>query len=240
MIVLITGGASGLGKSITEKMAQQNDILVYFTYHNSLESANDIESRYKNTRSIYCNFNDMGSVMELIKKIGEINLDVIVNNAFAGKIEKQYFHKTDLSVFTNSFKSNIEPLITLNKEVINVFRKKKSGKIITILTSYLINRPPTGLSEYVAQKAYIHSLTKSWATENGQFNITSNCISPSIMLTNLTSDTDERIIEEMISKHPLKRLLEKDEVANTVVFLSQVTNHMNGANIIINAASDVV
>jgi 3-oxoacyl-[acyl-carrier protein] reductase len=240
MIILITGGASGLGKSITEKMAQQNDTLIYFTYHNSSKSAEDIESRYKNTKSIHCNFSDKDSVMELVKKIGEINLDVIVNNAFAGKIEKQYFHKTNLSVFTSSFKNNIEPFIVLNKEVISVFRKKKAGKIITILTSYLINRPPIGLSEYVAQKAYMHSLTKSWSTENAQFNITSNCISPSIMLTNLTSDTDERIIEEMISKHPLKKLLEKDEVANIVVFLSQATNHMNGANIIVNAASDVV
>ena len=240
MIVLITGGASGLGKSITEKMAQQNDTLVYFTYCNSLESAKDLERGYKNVKSIFCNFNDMGSVMQLAKKISEINLDVVVNNAFSGKIEKQYFHKTDVSVFVDSFKRNIEALITLNKEIIGVFRKKKAGKIITILTSYLINKPPTGLSEYVAQKAYMLSLAKSWAVENAQFNITSNCISPSIMLTNLTSDTDERIIEEMIGKHPLKKLLEKDEVANTVVFLSMATNHMNGVNIILNAASDVV
>ena len=76
-----------------------------------------------------------------------------------------------------------------------MYKKKRKGKIITILTSFLLNSPPIGSSSYVANKAYLKSLTKSWANENIKFNVTSNTISPSFMQTNFTSDVDERIID---------------------------------------------
>ena len=63
------------------------------------------------------------------------------------------------------------PTILITQSVLNDFRKKKKGKIITILTSFLLNTPPIGASTYVANKAYLGSLVKSWATENIKFNI---------------------------------------------------------------------
>lgn len=78
--------------------------------------------------------------------------------------------------------------------------------------------PPIGSSTYIANKAYLEKLTKVWAIENSKFNITSNSISPSFMQTKLTSEIDERIIEQIISNHPLKKLLTVDEVAETVLF----------------------
>ncbi|MFZ0035366.1 MAG: SDR family oxidoreductase, partial [Sedimentisphaerales bacterium] len=127
----------------------------------------------------------------------------------------------------------------ITQEAIKLFRKKKFGKIINILTSFLINKPPTGLSEYVAKKAYLLSLSKSWAVENADFNISSNCISPSFMQTELTSSMDERIVEQLIKVHPLKRLLRPEEVAESVLFFINSPQHVNGVNLVINAAQDI-
>jgi hypothetical protein len=60
------------------------------------------------------------------------------------------------------------------------------------------------------------------------------------MQTQLTQDTDERIIEDMQKNHPLKSLLQTNEVADAVGFLVNATQHINGMNLIINAASDIV
>ena len=68
------------------------------------------------------------------------------------------------------------------------------------------------------------------------FNIVSNCISPDFMATSLNADEDDRIVESMIAKHPLKKLLTVDEVAEMVLFLCASSQQLNGQNITLNAA----
>jgi NAD(P)-dependent dehydrogenase (short-subunit alcohol dehydrogenase family) len=131
------------------------------------------------------------------------------------------------------------PTLQLMQKAVSLFRKKKSGRIITILTSGLIGKPPAGYAEYTAGKAYLLSMSKSIAAENAAFNITANCVSPSFMQTTLTNAMDERLIENMVSSHPLKRLLEPNEVAEVVKFLVHCTPHLNGVNIPINAAASI-
>jgi len=239
MNILITGGASGLGASIVKKLAAENSHTIYFTYSMSEEAAKEIEAGYPNTKAIKCDFTNQGSVESLLAQIPDINPDVLINNANGG-IHKEHFYKTDHTVFSESFEQNIIPAIRITQEAIKVFRKKKFGKIINIISSYVVNKPPTGLSEYVANKAYLLSLSKSWANELIRFNITSNCISPSFMLTGLTSDTDQRIIDQMTEDHPLKKLLTTEEVADTVLFFTAASQHINGVNLLMNAGNDVV
>jgi 3-oxoacyl-[acyl-carrier protein] reductase len=239
MNILVTGGASGLGEAITRNLAQNPQHIVYFTYFNSEAKAKALEKGLPNTRALRCDFTDEISILELKNGLAAFDLDVLVNNAVTG-LTKKHFHKTDPELFLASFKNNVLPAIHLTQAAITIFRKKKFGKIITILSSYILNKPPVGLSEYVATKEYLHALSKAWATENASFNITANCISPALMQTNLTADTDERILEEMQKSHPLKKLLTPQEVAETVNFLVGSTQQINGANLVINAAADLI
>lgn len=240
MNILITGGASGLGLAITEKLCSNKERRVFFTYSGSVQSAKQLEMTFENAKAIECNFEKPEQLQDLITKIDELNIDVLINNAFAGAITKQHFHKDGTQRFENGFNKNIVPVIQITQKAITVFRKKKFGKIITVLTSALVNKPPVGWSEYVAGKAYLQSLSKSWATENVAFNISSNCVLPAFMQTELTSDVDERIIEGMIENHPLKKLLTTSEVADAVNYLVGAPQQINGANMIINSASDLL
>lgn len=239
MNIVITGGASGLGEAITRTLAKDTANVVYFSYNNSLSNAIKIEKDFYNTHSIKCDFKNVEEVNSLKNKIDTMDLDVLINNAFTGNFIETYFHKTSPDVFSSGFNNNIIPAIILTQAAINHFRKKKKGKIITILTSGLLNNPPIGASVYLANKAYLSSLTKIWATENAKFNITSNSVSPAFMLTNLTKDTDERVIEQMIEKHPLKKLLTIEEVAETVLFLVNASPQINGIDIAINSGVNI-
>ncbi len=239
MNILITGGASGFGESITKNLARNKANKIYFTYCKSSENAKRIEFSFTNTKGIYCNFKNADSIQSLLGQMESLHLEVLVNNALTG-IKKDYFHKIEADDFVQSYMTNILPVIKITQKAILIFRKQKSGKIITIISSYISNKPAIGLSEYLAQKNYLLSLSKSWVVENAKFNITCNCVSPAFMQTPLNADTDERVIEEIINNHPLKRLLTPDEAAESVNYFINAQKHVNGVNMIINSPNDIV
>lgn len=239
MNILVTGGASGLGEAITKILARDSDNTVYFTYSNSAANAQKIQFEFNNTVSVKCDFKNSSEVQFLVNKIDDLKLDVLINNAYSGTPITTYFHKIPEDTFSSEFMFNIMPTILITQSAINSFRKKKKGKVITILTSFLLNTPPLGASSYVANKAYLGSLVKSWATENAKFNISSNSISPSFMQTNLTLDVDERVIEQIINDHPLKKILTVEEVAESVLFLANASSQINGVDIVLNAGTNI-
>ncbi|RYE52805.1 MAG: SDR family oxidoreductase [Sphingobacteriales bacterium] len=239
MKILITGGASGLGEAITRRLALDNTNAVIFTYNKSVEQAARIQEQFANASGIHCDFSKREDIISLCNSISSMDPGVLINNAMTG-FEQQYFHKLDPVYFSDSFEKNIMPVIMLSQAAIKAFRKNKSGKIITILSSAILDKPPVGWSEYTASKCYLHSLAKSWATENAAFNITANCISPSFMQTSLTAGTDERLVEDMKNKHPLKSILTVGEVAEAVAFYVGASQHINGTNLVLNAGQNVI
>ena len=239
MKILITGGASGLGEAVTKRLSKDERNTIFFTYFHSSENARALEKNYINVKGVYCDFSNEDSISNLINDIESMNLDILINNALTG-FTKNHFHKLDYNVFLKSFESNVMPIIRITQKCLIEFRKRKFGKIINILTEALINNPRIGWSEYVANKAYIESLSKSWAVENNRFCITSNCISPSFLMTGLTSDTDERVIEQIMNEQPFGKLVTTEEVAEAVKYLIGCTQQINGINLIINGGKNMI
>lgn len=228
-----------MGEEITRALAAMPNSHVTFTYRSSSQRANQLEEELQNVRAVACDFSLAQDVATVAASIATWDIDVLVHNATSG-MQNKHFHKLDPARFVENFQVNVMPVILLSQSAIAAFRKKKRGRIITILSSALVNRPPVGMSEYAASKAYLHSLAKSWAVENAVFGITSNCVSPSVMRTNLIRDVDERVLEELVAAHPLKRFLGPREVAETVAFLAgPASAHINGTNLILNAAADL-
>ena len=150
MKILVTGGASGLGRAITVRLAKDIHNTVYFTYNTSVEKALDLEREFPNVKAFQVDFRLDESVEAFVNKMKDIEPLVLINNAINGYSEK-HFHKIEPTLFESSFKVNICPVLRITQEFISLSRKRKSGKIITILTSYILNKPPIGLAEYVGK-----------------------------------------------------------------------------------------
>jgi len=239
MNIIITGGASGLGKSITERLIKNSSSRFLVSYRTSTSVVEQWKETYPQIQFAQCDFADKKSVASFLDTIENFSPDILINNAHAG-YEEKYFHKTEGSSISDSFQNNVLATLQITAKCVSVFRKKKSGRIINILSSAVAGNPPIGWSVYTAEKNYLLSMSKSWAIENAAFKITSNCISPEFMQTNMTSVTDERIVEQMTSTHPLKKLLTTTEVAEAVDFFTTCPLHINGTNLIINSAKNVI
>lgn len=238
MNIFLTGGASGLGLEIFQKLSRAGHN-VAFTYNGSAEQAEKNINEFPKSKKFHCNFNDPVTVENLLKMLDDLDLDVLINNALP-VINAIQFQKTRIDSLVDSFNSSVIPVLKISQACIRNFRKKRSGRIITILTSYLINKPPIGYSEYVANKAYLQSMTKAWANENSKFGIVVNSISPSIMRTPLNLGVDERLLENLETSNPLGQLLTISELGELVEFLVDSPRQLNGCNFLMNGGENVI
>lgn len=235
MNIIITGGSSGLGKALVEACAALAEHQVLFTYCRHEDEARALAGKYANVSAVQVDFTDEASVGLFVQRLADEQVDVLINNAYAGSAQGVHFHKTAPDDFSKAFHDNVMPVIRITQACAQGMRKRKFGKIINIITSYVMDVPPTGFSVYTATKAYIRQLSKSWSKELGRFNITSNCILPDYMQTDFGKVEDFQL-EQMKEAHPLKTLLQPEEVAGIIVRLMEASQQLNGVEIPINAA----
>jgi NAD(P)-dependent dehydrogenase (short-subunit alcohol dehydrogenase family) len=239
MKILVTGGSSGLGKAVVTEMAKDKENVILFTYYQHEDISYRLSKDYSNVKGIQVDFTNSSSVDAFVEFLATEQIDVLVNNAYIGNPIGTYFHKTDSKDYLAAFQNNVLPLIKVTQTCIIGMRKRKFGKIVNIITSYLIDVPPTGFSVYTATKAYIRQLSRSISREYGRFNITSNCVLPDFMNTGFGHVEDFQL-EQMKSTHPLKELLDPSEVAEVVYHLIKSSQQINGIDIPINAGQHMM
>lgn len=239
MNVLITGGSSGLGKALVERFANDNNNKVYFTYCQNENAAKEITDYFFNTVSIHVDYCDSSSVDEFITKIRNLDIHVLINNAYVGKPLGKHIHKTSIDEFASAFDNNVLPLIKVTQECLSQMRIHEFGKIINIITSAVIDVPPMGYAVYASTKGYIRQFSKSISREYAKYNITSNCILPDYMLTKF-SKMPKFQLEEMQDAHPLKQLLKPEEVADIIYNITGMSQQLNGAEIPVNSAQHIM
>jgi NAD(P)-dependent dehydrogenase (short-subunit alcohol dehydrogenase family) len=210
-----------------------------FTYCRHEDDAQALVGKFNNVEAVQVDFGDEVSVIHFAEMIAEKPTDVLINNAYAGSPQGVHFHKTAPEDYAKAFKMNAMPVIRITQACVAGMRKRKFGKIINIITSSVIDVPPTGYSVYAATKAYIRQLSKSWSKELGRFNITSNCVLPDYMQTDFGQLEDFQL-EQMRNAHPLKELLKPEDVAEVVCHLIQSSQQLNGVEIPINAAQHIM
>ena len=235
MRILITGGSRGLGRALVEACAATPDNHITFTYCRHEDEAKALAGRFANVDAQQVNFCSPDSVNLFVKSLESSHIDVLINNAYAGSPQGVHFHKTDPENYAQAFQQNVMPVIKITQACANGMRQRKFGKIINIITSYVMDVPPTGFSVYTATKAYIRQLSKSWSKELGRFNITSNCILPDYMQTDFGQVEDFQL-DQMKQSHPLKQLLKPEEVATIALSIIQASQQFNGVEIPVNAA----
>lgn len=230
-ICLVTGGGRGIGKSIALKLAEFGaDVAI--TYSRSSEAAEavikEIEGLGRKAKAMQADASDYVQAENVISEI--VNdwgkLDVLVNNA--GITKDNLILRMSEEQWDEVINTNLKSVFNYCKAVAKPMMKNRGGSVINI-SSVIGITGNAGQSNYAASKAGIIGFTKSYAKELASRNIRANVIAPGYILTEMTEQLNEKILNGIKVEIPLGRAGEAYEVADSVVFLaSDMSSYITG------------
>ena len=110
--------------------------------------------------------------------------------------------------------------------------KKRHGKIVFMLSAYLLGVPPKFQSPYITVKYALLGLMRNLSAEYVSKGITVNAVSPDMMETKFLSNLPELVIEQSAKNNPLGRNIRVEEVVPAIEYLlSDAANVVTGQNI---------
>lgn len=231
-IVLITGGAQGIGKAIAIELAKQGyDIVIsYLTSSKEAESLKAMIIEQYNVRCmiVQCDVSKEDKVDEMISLIEATfgGVDILINNAAIDL--SNLFHLKNAEEFRKTLDVNVVGAFNCSKRVYRHMIDQEYGRIINISSTNGINTYYPMCIDYDASKAALISMTHNLAFEFAPY-INVNCIAPGFIGTeNELDGYDEAFLKEEIEKIMVNRYGKPEEVAYLVKFLiSDEANFIN-------------
>ncbi|WP_147804851.1 SDR family oxidoreductase [Alkalicoccus halolimnae] len=223
--VIVTGAASGIGKTIAEQFIKQN----YYVF--LLDKKDSIEGHFSYSSSLYSfhqvDVSSEDSIRHFFRELADekIKIDLLINNA--GISEFVPFDDLTLDSWDKVINTNLRSAVIMSKKAVPVM--KKDSSIINIASTRAAMSEP-GSEAYAASKGGLVSLTHALAASLADRNIRVNCISPGWIHTG----SREELIDYHHSLHWSGRVGSPEDVASVCTFLADEKNKfINGENITI-------
>ncbi|MQY80333.1 MAG: glucose 1-dehydrogenase [Bacteroidetes bacterium] len=219
-IAIITGGATGLGLAVAHKFVREN-IKTILIGRNEVKLKEACHSMGVLADCIKCDLTALNDLPELVntiwKKYGRI--DILVNNAGI-HLKKAFAEVTD-EEFQRIILTNQTSVFSLTREVVKIMQHQKSGCVLNISSMAAQYGIPSVIA-YSASKSAIEGMTRAMAVELSPLGIRVNCIAPGFIKTQMSSnalDNDPERKGKVISRTPMGRLGNPEELANAAYFL---------------------
>lgn len=165
------------------------------------------------------------TVVEKVKKqFGRV--DILVNNA--GISDSTPIDQYTSAQFTKVMNLNVNAIMNAIMPTVKIMKAQGGGVIINTSSMVSLSGQPAGIA-YPTSKSAVNALTWSLARELGPSNIRVNAVAPGITKTDMVAALPEQMIGPMISRIPLRRIGEPEDVANAFLFLaSDMASYVTG------------
>lgn len=215
--VLITGGATGIGKATAQLFAQKG-YNVFITYNQS-------KPDFDGVTKIKCNLQNEDEIVNLFNQIG--NVDILVNNAGISLVKQ--INDTTAQEYDKIMSINTRSYFLCCREAVKLMLKNHKGAIVNVSSMWGQMGASCEIA-YSMSKFAVVGLTNSLAQELAPSGITVNCICPGIIDTRMNEMFDKKELEAQV---PIGRLGTVQEVAQAIYYLTQnkyITSQILGVN----------
>jgi NAD(P)-dependent dehydrogenase (short-subunit alcohol dehydrogenase family) len=218
---LITGGTSGIGRAVANKLAQMSIhvLVVGRNVERGERTIAEIRMAGGQADFISSDLRDASSARQVARRaveLGNGHVDILINNA--GVYPFGPTHETTEETFDKVYSLNVKVPYFLVAELAPLMAKRGKGAIVNLSTMVADYGAP-GMSLYGSSKAAINLLTKVWTAEYGHSGVRVNAVSPGPTRTEGTDAMGEGL-ERLAAEAPAGRPATADEIAEAIVFLA--------------------
>lgn len=221
-VVVITGGAAGIGLASAEAFAREGAKVVVWDV--TSEPRVDVTSG----ESVEA------AVAAVVAEHGRI--DVLVNNAGIVR-DAQLVKWKDGEVVSTMDDATFDAVVNVNLKGVFVCTRAVAPHMIRQGSGVILNASSIvglygnfGQTNYAATKAGVISFTQTWARELGRFGIRVNAVAPGFIATEMVKVMPQKVLDSMAARTPLAKMGEPADVANAYVWLaSDAARFVSGA-----------
>ncbi|MCW8905319.1 3-hydroxybutyrate dehydrogenase [Sedimenticola sp.] len=243
-VAVVTGGASGIGRAVAEKLASVGCKVVIADFNPETGS---VAAEQIGASFVQADLSDAGQCRSVIAQAAELHgsVDILVNNA-------GFQHISPIEEFpVEQWNKLIGVMLTapflLMRYAWPMMKQNGWGRVINIASVHAMVASPFKAG-YISAKHGVIGLTKTAALEGGEFGITVNAICPAYVRTPLVENQiadqartrgireDQVVTDVMLKNAAIKKLIEPEEVANLVAFLaSDQASSITGSSLTIDS-----
>lgn len=236
-IALITGATRGIGRAIALALGQAHAVIIgtATTAAGAATISQYLVEENIKGKGLELNVTDLTQIDQVLSAVqnefGDVS--ILVNNA--GITQDNLLVRMKEEEWDSVIETDLKSVYRLSKTVLRGMMKAKHGRIINI-GSVIGSSGNSGQANYAAAKAALLGFSKSLAQEVGSRNITVNCVAPGFIDTDMTKALSEQQRDQLLTRIPLGRLGQPEDVAHAVLFLASsqaayitgTTLHVNG------------
>src|SRR2546428_1408798 len=239
---LITGGTSGIGRAVANKLAQLgvHVLVVGRNVERGEKTIAEIRTAGGQADFIASDLRDASSAREVARRaveVGNGHIDILINNA--GIYPFGLTHEMTEDVFDSVYALNVKVPYFLVAALAPLMAQRGKGAIVNLSTMAADYGAP-GMSLYGSSKAALNLLTKAWAAEYGPSGVRVNAVSPGPTRTEGTDAMGEGL-EQLAAQAPAGRPATADEIAEAIVFLAtERASFIHGAKLAVDGGRTAV
>ena len=240
-VVLVTGGARGLGLAITQALIAEGARIVV-NYLSSKETAEELQRKHPNQiLAVQADILDKNQIQTLFATakihfgtpITSIVNNALVNFEFNGD-DRPKVEDLDATIMQKQFDGAILAALYTMQSALEDMKTAQFGRIVNIGTN-LVQNPVVPYHDYTTAKAALLAFTRTTAHDLGQFGINVNMLSGGLLQTTDASKATPDFVFDLIAQStPLRRVTTPEEFAAAVMmFLSPYARAITGQNLIV-------
>ena len=234
-VAIITGGARGIGKATAEVFTREGaKVIIWDLLDAGQQTADELREKGFEAEFMKVSTTDVPAIEAAARDVFERygSIDILVNNA--GITRDKTLLKMSWSDWEQVIDVNLNGVFNCTKVIVPYMVERNFGRIIC--TSSVVGLAGNfGQTNYVATKAAVVGMVKTWAKELGKYNITANAVAPGFIKSDMTDLIPDDVRAATVAGIPVKRMGLPEDIANAYLFLaSDEASYVSGHTLSVN------